>query len=105
MLLTCRRHGSRRGVSRADASRQVFWVLGQAGVKSILAEGGVGAVNHMLDPRDIVIPHDYIDVSMRKDVNLDDRYLLVMRESLCPSSQLLSNKAQRCEQAVLQSGI
>lgn len=94
-LLTCRMHGWRRGVSRADASRQVFWVLGQAGVKSILAEGGVGAVNHMLDPRDIVIPHDYIDVSMRKDVNLDDQYLLVMREALCPHLRtLLSNKAQ-----------
>lgn len=83
-VLTCRMHGWRRGVSRADASRQVFWVLAQAGVKRILAEGGVGAVNHMLDPRDIVIPHDYIDVSMRKDVNLDDRYLLIMRDALCP---------------------
>lgn len=94
-LLTCRMHGWRRGIPRRTASQQVFWVLAQAGVKKILAEGGVGAVNHLLDPRDIVIPHDYIDVSMRKDVNLDDRYLLVMRQALCPSlSRFLSKKAK-----------
>lgn len=83
-LLTCRMHGWRRGVTRANASRQVFWVFAQSGVKRILAEGGVGAMNHLLDPRDVIIPHDYMDVSVRKDVNLDDRYLLVMREALCP---------------------
>jgi len=94
-LLTCRMHGWRRGVSRTNASQQVFWVLAQAGVKKILAEGGVGAVNHLLDPRDVVIPHDYIDVSMRKDVNLDDRYLLVMRQALCPDlRKLLTQKAK-----------
>ncbi|MDA8212956.1 MAG: phosphorylase, partial [Clostridia bacterium] len=63
-------HGWRRGVSRADASRQVFWVFRQAGVKKILAEGGVGSINHLLRPRDVVIPNDYIDMSMRKDVEL-----------------------------------
>ena len=83
-VLTCRMHGWRSGVSRADASRQVFWVLAQAGVKKILAEGGVGAVNHLLRPRDIVVPDDYMDFSMRKDVGMDDRYLLVMRDALCP---------------------
>lgn len=91
-VLTCRMHGWRRGISRADASRQVFWVLAQAGVTRVLAEGGVGAVNHLLDPRDIVIPHDYIDVSMRKDVNLDDRYLLVMRDALCMEMRQVINR-------------
>jgi purine nucleoside phosphorylase len=43
-VLMVRMHGWRAGVSRADASHQIFWVLEQAGVKSILAEGGVGAV-------------------------------------------------------------
>lgn len=83
-VLTCRMHGWRSGVSRADASRQVFWVLREAGVRRVLAEGGVGSVNHLLDPRDIVIPHDYIDSSLRKDVALDGKYLLVMRDALCP---------------------
>lgn len=83
-VLTCRMHGWRSGVSRADASRQVFWVLREAGVKRIIAEGGVGTANHLLDPRDIVIPDDYIDLSLRKDVGLEGKYLLVMRDPLCP---------------------
>ncbi|MCP6429202.1 hypothetical protein NL523_28205, partial [Klebsiella pneumoniae] len=42
-VLTCRMHGWRGGVSRADASRQIFWLFREAGVKKILAEGGVGS--------------------------------------------------------------
>ncbi len=82
-ILACKMHGWRSGVSRADASRQIFYIFRQAGVKRILAEGGVGAVNHLLRPRDIIIPDDYMDFSMRKDVGITDRYLLVMRDSLC----------------------
>jgi len=88
-ILSCRMHGWRAGVSRADASRQVFWVFKQAGVKKVLVEGGVGAVNHLLKPRDLVIPHDYIDFSVRKDVGLEDRHLLIMRDSMCPSMRRL----------------
>ena len=85
-ILTCKMHGWRSGVNRADASRQIFWTFRQAGVKRILSEGGVGTINHLLDPRDLVIPNDYIDLSVRKDVMLDGRYLLIMREAL--SSEL-----------------
>jgi len=83
-VLSCRMHGWRSGVSRADASRQVFWVFKNAGIKKVLAEGGVGAINHLLKPRDLVIPHDYIDFSVRKDVGLGDQHLLIMRDSMCP---------------------
>ncbi|MDD3852297.1 MAG: MTAP family purine nucleoside phosphorylase [Syntrophomonadaceae bacterium] len=91
-VLTCRMHGWRSGVSRADASRQVFWVLKQAGVKRVVVEGGVGAINHLLNLRDVVIPHDYIDYSVRKDVGLDDHYLLIMRDSICPVMSLKLTK-------------
>ena len=47
-------------------------------------EGGVGTVNKLLDLRDFIIPDDYLDLSVRKDVMLDGRYLLIMREALCP---------------------
>ena len=77
-------HGWRSGVTRADASRQLFWTFRKAGVKRILSEGGVGTVNHLLDPRDFMIPDDYLDLSCRKDVMLDGRYLLIMRDALCP---------------------
>lgn len=88
-VLTCCMHGWRQGVSRADASRQVFWVLREAGVKRIIAEGGVGAINHLLKTRDLIIPHDYMDFSMRKDVGLEDRHLLIMRDALCPTMREL----------------
>ena len=84
-VITCKMHGWRSGVSRADASRQIFWVFREAGVNHIISECGVGTINPLLDPRDIVIPNDYLDLSVRKDVMLDGRYLLIMREALCPN--------------------
>ena len=88
-VLACRMHGWRSGVTRADASRQVFWVFRAAGVRHILSEGGVGTVNPLLDPRDLVVASDYLDLTVRKDVMLDGRYLLVMREALCPDLRRL----------------
>lgn len=90
-VLTCRMHGWRQGVTRANASRQIFWVFKNAGVKRILVEGGVGGINHLLKPRDLVIPHDYIDFSVRKDVGLEDRHLLIMRDSICPQMRSVLN--------------
>lgn len=83
-VLTVKMHGWRSGVTRADASRQVFWTFREAGVKRIISEGGVGTVNKLLDLRDFMIPDDYLDLSVRKDVMLDGRYLLIMRDALCP---------------------
>jgi 5'-methylthioadenosine phosphorylase len=84
-ILTVRMHGWRPNiVTRGVASQQLFWVLAQAGVKKILAEGGVGSINHLLELRDYVIPNDYIDNSMRKDVGLGEPYLLIMRDPVCP---------------------
>lgn len=84
-FLTCKMHGWRSGVTRADSSRQIFWTFREAGVKKIFSEGGVGSVNHLLNPRDLMIPDDYLDLSTRKDVQLDGRYLLIMRDALCPN--------------------
>lgn len=84
--LTVRMHGWRpaAGISRADASKQLFWVLREAGVKRIFAEGGVGSINHLLELRDLIIVDDYIDFSMRQDVSLGSPYLLTMRDPICP---------------------
>lgn len=83
-VLTCRMHGWRPGVSRADASRQIFWVFQAASVHVVLTEGGVGGINHLLKPRDVVIPSDYLDFTLRKDVSLGLPYLLTMRQPFCP---------------------
>ncbi|MBM4146197.1 MAG: MTAP family purine nucleoside phosphorylase [Nitrospira sp.] len=94
LTLTVRMHGWRPGVKRADASRQIFWVFEQAGVKNILAEGGVGAIRRDLQLRDFIIPDDYLDFSMRKDVYLSDKYLLIMRDPVCPD--LTKIIAEKC---------
>lgn len=94
--LTVRMHGWRAGVSKADASRQIFWVLEQAGVKTILAEGGVGSIKKDINLRHLIIPSDYIDLSLRKDVCLSDKYLLIMRDPICPElSKMLSETTAR----------
>ena len=82
-VLTCKMHGWRTGVSRADASRQLFWVFREAGVIRSIVEGGLGRVNTLLDTSDLLIPDDYLDLSQRKDVGLEGKYLLIMRDSLC----------------------
>lgn len=82
--LTVRLHGWRDGVSRGLASRQVFWVLHQAGVRNILSEAGVGSLNPLLDPRDIVIPDDYVDLTTHRDpAPVAGGNLLIMRDPVC----------------------
>lgn len=94
-VLTCKMHGWRPGVTRADASRQVFWVFQQAGVRKIVAEGGVGSISPLLELRDLIIPTDYLDFSVRKDVGLGGPYLGIMRQPTCPQlRQALLDVAQ-----------
>ncbi|MBI5206789.1 MAG: MTAP family purine nucleoside phosphorylase [Candidatus Firestonebacteria bacterium] len=83
-VLTCKMHGWRTGTERGDASKQIFWVFREAGVKFILTEGGVGSINKNFSPRDLIIPHDYIDFSLRRSSRLTDNYLLIMRDPFCP---------------------
>ena len=93
IVLTVRMHGWRTGVSRADASRQIFWVLEQAGVHTVLAEGGVGAIRKDLELSHFIIPDDYIDLSLRRDIHLSDKYLLIMRDPICPELAKIFTKA------------
>jgi 5'-methylthioadenosine phosphorylase len=96
IVLTVRMHGWRAGVQRSDASRQVYWVLEKAGTGTILSEGGVGAIRQDLRLRDFMIPDDYIDLSLRKDVHLSDRYLLIMRDPICPEiTKVISKTSNR----------
>ena len=85
--LAVKMHGWRRGVKRGDASLQVFWVFHEAGVKKVLADGGVGSLNHLLDPRDIVVPNDFIDLTVKQDIYVRGDHLLIMREPICPISR------------------
>lgn len=88
-------HGWRKGIKRGQASLQLFWVLKEAGVKKVIAEGGVGSINHLLNPGDLVIASDYLDFSMRKDIGLSSDYLLAMRQAVCPQIRNNLIKAAR----------
>jgi len=94
--LAVKMHGWRRGVKRADASLQVFWVFHEAGVRKVIADGGVGSLNHLLDPRDVVIPNDFIDLSIKQDIYVRGDHLLIMREPICPelSSHLYAGASE-----------
>jgi 5'-methylthioadenosine phosphorylase len=88
-------HGWRSGISRKAASQQVFWVFRQAGVRRIIAEGGVGTIHPDRTPGTLVVPDDYLDWSCRRDTSLSDDYLLVMRDPLCPSLRQLLVRTAR----------
>ncbi|RJQ55412.1 MAG: phosphorylase [Actinobacteria bacterium] len=83
--LTCLMHGWRRGVKRGDASLQLFWVFHEAGVRKILADGGVGSFDVETEPRTVVLPTDYIDFTIRKDIYVRGDHLLIMRNPVCRS--------------------
>jgi len=82
--LAVKMHGWRRGVKRGDASLQVFWAFHEAGVRKVLADGGVGSLNHLLDPRDVVLPTDVIDLTTKQDIYVRGDHLLIMRRPVCP---------------------
>jgi 5'-methylthioadenosine phosphorylase len=96
--LHVRLHGWRAGVSRGRASRQVFSVLHRAGVRHVLSDAGVGSLNHLLDPGDLVVPHDFVDLTTDRDRGgmVVGEQLLIMREPVCPESraELLSAAAR-----------
>lgn len=86
-VLAAKMHGRLEGVSWGNASQRLFWVLREAGVRQVVAEGGVGSVNHLLDPGDLIAVTDYIDYSLRRDTGLSSPFLLSMRKAICPDMQ------------------
>ncbi len=88
-VLHVRMHGWRRGVSRGRASRQVFSVLHRAGVRRILSDAGVGSLNHLLDPGDLVVPDDFVDTTTDRDRlgPVVGDHLLIMRDAVCATGR------------------
>jgi 5'-methylthioadenosine phosphorylase len=87
--LHCRMHGWRKGVSRGRASRQVFSVFHRAGVRRVLSDAGVGSLNHLLDPGDLVVVDDFVDMTTDRDrygVVAGD-HLLIMRDAVCATGR------------------
>lgn len=83
-FLTTRMHGWRPDIPRTVGSDRLFWVLKQAGVKHIISDAGVGAVNPLLDPRDFVVATDFIDLTTQRRTLFVPGYLIIMRRAICP---------------------
>jgi 5'-methylthioadenosine phosphorylase len=90
-------HGWRQGVSRGRASRQVFSVLHRAGVRHILSDAGVGSLNALLDPGDLVIADDFVDMTTQRDDQgaVLGEHLLIMREPVCAAGREALGAAAR----------
>lgn len=87
--LHVRMHGWRADVSRGRASRQVFSVLHRAGVRRILSDAGVGSLDHLLDPGDLIVPDDFVDMTTERDGlgMVAGDHLLIMRDAVCATGR------------------
>ena len=95
-VLHVRMHGWRPGVPRGLASRQVFSVLHRAGVRRIVSEAGVGSLNQLLDPGDLVVCDDFVDLTTeRAGEGVVGGHLLIMREPVCPVERAALASAAR----------
>ena len=66
-------------------SERVFWVLQRAGVKFVIADGSGGGINPLLEPGDVIIPHDLIDLTKR--ISYMEKFnpaIVRMRDIICP---------------------
>lgn len=103
--LACKMHGWRKGTSRADASRQLFWVFHQAGVEKVISEGGTGTLNPDFKPGDLIIPDDFIDFSERRSLSIVGRFLLQMKDPICPTLSALLFETAKDKKKVHKAGV
>lgn len=76
--------GVRPSHERAQVALALFWVLRQAGVRRVVAEAGAASITQHFHPRDLVVPHDFIDFTEQHGGQLDPGAVLVMRDPFCP---------------------
>ncbi|MGA7172615.1 MAG: hypothetical protein WCB86_07780 [Candidatus Dormiibacterota bacterium] len=69
---------------RAQQVLALFWVLQRAGVTRVVAESGAASITQHFHPRDLVVPHDFIDFTHQHGGQLETGVILVMREPFCP---------------------
>jgi 5'-methylthioadenosine phosphorylase len=82
--LVARMHGWQRGVDRHSATLALFWLFREAGVRRIIAEAGAGSILQNFRPRDLILPHDVLDLTPQVSGRLDPEHVVVMRAPFCP---------------------
>ena len=88
-------------------SERLFWVLKQAGVKYILADGSGGGINPLTEPGDIIIPEDVIDYTKRISyIGKFTNKIIRMRQIICPDlHDILVEEARKEYTRVFKTGI
>ena len=107
-VLYCPFHGWAHLSPRNDTpSERLFWVLKQAGVKYILADGSGGGINPLLEPGDFIAPTDFIDYTKRISYLEDFNPLITrMRDIVCPDlHKILVEEASKVFNRVFRTGI
>ena len=107
-VLYCPFHGWAHLSPRNDTpSERLFWVLKQAGVKYILADGSGGGINPLLEPGDFIAPTDFIDYTKRISYLEDFNPLITrMRDLVCPDlHNILVAEASKVFNRVFRTGI
>jgi len=51
---------------RVRDAHSLFWAFREVGVGAIVVDASVGGVNRLLEPEDIVVPHDAIDMRVHR---------------------------------------
>jgi len=69
---------------RAQQALALFWVLQRAGVTRVVAESGAASITQHFHPRDLVVPHDFIDFTHQHGGQLEPGLVMVMRDPFCP---------------------
>ena len=82
--LVARMHGWRHNAARHEATLALFWLFREAGVRRVVAESGSGSITQHFRPRDLVLPHDVIDLTPSVGGRLDPGAVVLMREPFCP---------------------
>jgi 5'-methylthioadenosine phosphorylase len=69
------------------AHRRVFWVLGQAGARKVMADNTTGSLNRAIQPRDYVIVNDCLYLSQTEYSVSPGRFKYANRgmQMFCPS--------------------
>jgi 5'-methylthioadenosine phosphorylase len=106
-FLTAPFHGYHGLAPHDTPSEQIFWVFQRAGVKVIISEGSGGGINPLLDPGDIIIPHDFFDMTKRpSNIHCFTRDIVRMAQPLCPYLRsMLYEKAVREYRRVFPRGV
>lgn len=98
------RFGDDKDYPRIQCSDQVFWVLQQAGVKKIIGESSVGALNRLLEPHDFVVADDFIEDRVNRGTTFLATDIRV-KNAFCPEMRsILIEEAQKLYPRVMKRG-